>query len=584
MSQNDYILQRDTWNEAQHSFQISVPCPFCSRPLSKETNHHLSRCSSCNGLLEWVLHKGETNIYWPRTISDNFSSFDGRRYNHASFFDNAEMNGEQGKTSGNLDPEMAIWNVPSDQYFFKLQPAWPKPEESVLNKWKEIFQFPPRVVPQSLLVMHGNLLVARNDGAITNFMNVDGDWENIKRTEFPSVFADNRMNERSFRYRPCGCFPYVLISNEKECVIWKHSFGVTGASHEKFELPIEIQNKKCYMLGSPTSFYLNNRLAFVFSMVGHNSSDGSYVCAFVQKEVDGPFTMVILRVGYQLDYSMLFSRTRESLISLLLQGHRFLEYPIKNFWDFSAFAQKRETSTFWYAELGRDNMFQSDLGHQCKFNQSNCMAIQYRDQSEYLVIVFDSLTTSKTYLSHIKLRDLNMEGRTHSWHTKEVQGDFNGQVQALSIGSCKGNLRAGHNLLTTVALTTQNGVAVIDLMTGQSCGTFISDTGGIIQNTHKDAAILTNAGIVSKVGTQLSLSWDMLDWGAPVSLDAATNTVVGMAQKNTKHPLHSVYISGLTMLNHRIFVTKYSHTESTGLSVYQIEAIDIIKCARNLKK
>lgn len=68
----DLILQQDTWNEAQHSFQLSIPCPICSTPLARENTHHLTRCSSCEGLLEWTLHEGESRLYWPRTIGDNF--------------------------------------------------------------------------------------------------------------------------------------------------------------------------------------------------------------------------------------------------------------------------------------------------------------------------------------------------------------------------------------------------------------------------------------------------------------------------------------------------------------------------------
>ena len=579
----DLILQEDTWNEAQHSFQLSIPCPFCGQALARENTHHLTRCSNCNGLLEWVLHEGETNLYWPRTIGDNFSSFDGRRYNHTSFFDNAELGGDQGKTSGNLEPDLAIWNIPTNQETFELKNPWKNPGGSAEKEWEEKFQFPIRVIPQSLLVMHGDLIVARNDGGITTFKGVDGPWENVRREEFPSVFSSNRMYDTGFRYRPCGRFPYVLISNEQECIIWKHSFGTTTSKHEKFELPSELLEKQCYMMGSPTSFYNGNKLAFVMTMVARQQSDGSYICAFVQDEMDGPFRMIIMQLAFQLDHPALYSRTQECLVSMLLQGQRFVRVPVDMLWDATKFEERMEDRPYLYTKLTRQNWFNSYLGHQYKFNQFDCMAIQSKHNEEHLVVAFESLRTNQLYVAHINLRSLDSLNDS-SWRVVEVKDGITGPVQAMAVGSCKGHLREGQILLNTVALTLQNGIALIDMSSGQTCGSFIPDDTGRVQTTYKDPAIISNAGVVSKVGSTLSLSWDMLEWGAPVGFDEATRTIVAMGQKILRHPLKSEYKPGLTMLNNRIFVSRYSHTEGNGLEIYKIEAIDIVKMSRDLKK
>lgn len=579
----DLILQQDTWNEAQHSFQLSIPCPICSTPLARENTHHLTRCSSCEGLLEWTLHEGESRLYWPRTIGDNFSSFDGRRYNHTSFFDNAELGGDQGKTSGNLEPDLAIWNIPTTQDTFDFVNPWKTADHPRGQELQEKLQFPIRVIPQALLVMHGDLIVARNDGGITTLKGVDGPLEQVKREEFPSVFAENRMYDSGFRYRPCGRFPYVLISNERECVIWKHNFGTTNSKHEKFKLPDELLDKECYMIGSPTSFYHGNKLAFVMTMVAKNQSDGSYICGFVQDDVDSPFRMVILSVAYRLDHPVLYSKTEESLISLLLQGQRFLRVSVDDFWQGEKCEKRSEAQTYWYRKLTREDWFNSFLGHQYNFNQFDCMSIQSKHDQEHLIMTFESMRDNQMYIAQINLRSLNTLSNA-SWRVVAIKENITGPVQAMAVGSCKGHLREGQILLNTVALTLQNGIALIDMTSGQYCGTFISDDAGRIETTHKDPAIISNAGVVAKIGSTLSLSWDMLDWGAPVRLDEATNTVVAMGQKVLRHPLRSEYKTGLTMLNNRIFVSRYSHTEGNGLEIYTIEAMDIVKRSRNIKK
>lgn len=567
---SDLIQREDKWHEAEHSFRLSIPCPFCSEALSSENSHHLTRCSSCSELMEWVLHEGETSLYWPRMIGDNFSSFDGHRYNHSSLFDNAELGGDQGKTSGNLEPDLAIWNVPTTQETFQLIEAWSNPGGNQEEKWADKFQFSNGVVPQSLLVMHGDLIVARNDGGITTFKDVDADWESIRREEFQSMFSDKRMHEKNFRYRPCGRFPFILISNEKECVIWKNSFGTTGSSYKKFELPSEVLEKACYMMGSPTSFYHENRLAFVMTMVAEDASNGSYICAFVQDVVDGLFTMSILYLNYRLDNPVLYSRTQDAMISLLLQGRRILKISAEILWNRSNFEKRTADTKYDFITLTKEYWFHSHLQHQYKPNPHDCMAIQSKNVDEFLVLAFESAETGQLFISSINLRALDSLTQS-SWRTVEVKDHVTGTVHAMSVGSCKGQLREGQILLNTVAITLKSGIALIDMTTGQSCGEFISAADGV-QGAHTDPVIISNAGIVAKIGRELRLSWDMLEWGQ--ALGSSSDTI----------QLESAYMTGLTMLNDRIIVTKYSKDDENVKKVYTLEAIDIVKKNRNLRK
>ena len=611
MGFNDNALRDDEWNEAQYAFQVAVCCPYCSTPLARENSHHLTRCSNCKGLLEWVLHQGEANLYWPRTINDDFSSFDGRRYNHYSYFDNAELGGDHGKTSGNLEPDLAIWNMPTSQETFTFKNIWSRSDllkkkldeqEIVYSKYKaaeaslspgdreryvleqnkydelriayerllkkeEKFKLPSRIHPQSLLVMHGDLLVSRNDGAITTFRNIAGEIDEVKRFDFPSLFADNRLNDANFRYRPCGRFPHVFVSNEKECIIWRYETGTSGASHEKFTLPKEILNKSCYMLGSPTTFSEGNRSAFVMTLISKNASDGSYICAFVQDQASAAFKMVILHLTYRLDHAMLFSQTRSSLISLLLEGGRFLEVSTSYFWDKSNFEEQGvEGKNYFYGIIKKSHWFTSYLGYQYIFNQYSYMCIQSRGNDEFLILAFESSNNSDLYLAKIKLSSL-AHLSSDSWSIVRIQGDINGPIQSISVGSCKGSLRAGQALLDTVALTVQTGIALIDLTSGHSSGTFISDSANMTNSTDKDPAIITNAGVVAKVGGLLNLSWEMLEWGAA-------------GQRILRYPLKSAYMTGLTILNNRIFITRFSTKEDNGIRIFKVDAIDINKIKR----
>ena len=140
------------------------------------------------------------------------------------------------------------------------------------------------------------------------------------------------------------------------------------------------------------------------------------------------------------------------------------------------------------------------------------MAIQSKHNEEHLVVAFESLRTNQLYVAHINLRSLDSLNDS-SWRVVEVKDGVTGPVQAMAVGSCKGHLREGQILLNTVALTLQNGIALIDMSSGQTCGSFIPDDTGRVQTTYKDPAIISNAGVVSKVGSTLSLSWDMLEWG-----------------------------------------------------------------------
>ena len=575
MNQDEWV--QDEWIQAVNSFRLKIPCPHCSKPVQSPTASQLSRCPHCGGLFEWTKHHGDqgnTTVFWPRKNDDNFSSLDGRRYQHASLFDFSEIGGHCGKTSGILEPDLALYDAPNSDYAFQLNRITPLIDNDSSNR--EHIQFIQDTKPHSLLVMHGRLVVACNDGSIVVFDNIMGDWSKFTSQTYDSIFEEKRIHDR-FHYLPCGNFPYIFITNERQCVIWKMNFSTEQEESYCFDLPEKMVHDGFFMIGSPTSFYYEQQLIFACTFISDDVSKGTYIFAFVQEKdhvrttKQSPFRMVVLFSAYLFNQAVLFLTSRKSIVSLCLNGKRLMEYEVEKILNQPAFDHDSPSTTTH--KISRDSYRSSGIGsYQIDFNPNHNMMIQQNNKKKYLVFVFKDNNDGASYVSRLPISKLS----TPMWTTKRINVNLNEKVKNVSISSCYGFLRKGEKLLNTLVLTTANNIWLIDFNTGNPIGERIADKTLTHKPLHVDSSIITNAGVVSRIGSQIYLSWDMLDWNTPIE-----NNVVS-TQKRTSLTLHgSPSESGLVILNNRIFTISYAYSEKASKkNIYELCVIDIEKTHR----
>lgn len=521
------------WDPVKKTYNFNPVCPYCHHTITIMNNQTLIRCNNCNELLEVVGHEHEEGkiVYWPRTASDNFSTLDGHKYQHTSPFDWGEIGGSSNRNGFVIDPEHQLFGLPNIDTEFSLKKVW---EHTLNDSYEHARSL--RALPESLNVMHGVLYITYQDGRIDSFSNIQQS-QPTKASSCTNEFHSVRPS-LLYRFEPVFRFPYIFLTNGNEIVIWTLSFSSNKTKDFK-RIPINPNNKNWtkshHIIGSPTSFLHEGKIGFAYTMSNFSQKwSPSYLCVIFQDSESEEFQSKIIPLGRGIVRPVLYSEEKQAFYAISFEGAIISKLNVASIWD-------QDDIKFTEYRLSEVKI--------C-INQHAYHTVALRTNTENKLELFalariQSNNNSETHFCFLNLEDLENDLESSKWKTVPLQIGNNaspiGEVYAMACGT---NIPGKSNLdvANIVSVTTKDGVYNFTIDGYPTGGTLLFDTSRFITEQTRDATIISNAGLINRIGDNLQLYWGGM-WSTSERV-----------KHSADHSLTSYHYPGIALFQKRIFI------------------------------